>query len=340
VAGTWKIKYKNEETSVLAFNANAATIQAAINALNGLSGVTVTGTYGGGFVVTFAGADGKQNQPLLVISLNTLSVTVTVTETTAGVPQATVTMTAENTGPITAPAGTLTEIATPVFGLNSTKNSEDAIVGRNVETDAEYRVRREQELQGAGSGTVEAIRAALLEVDGVTQAIVFENDSMVTDLDGLPAKSVRAFVQGGIDQEIADKLWLAKGGGIETSGDELEVVNDSQGLPHNIYFSRPVNVPIYITIEITKDFSAASNIATQVRDALEAFINGLEIGQDVVVYPHLICALDQIQGIIDIEIGIGTSAAPPLGQDANIAIEINELARMVNKLTDITVTVI
>lgn len=345
-SGTFKLSHEGEETAVLPFNASAAAVQSALNALTGLSGVTVTGSFAGGFVVTFTGADGKQAQPLLVFSLNTLlngvtPVTPTVTETTPGVPQASVSMTAEEFGPIPAFKNTLTNIVTPVTGLNSAKNLADAVVGRNVETDAELRLRREQELQKAGAGTVEAIRAKLLEVEGVTQAIVFENDTMILDIDGRPAKSFESFVQGGVDQDIADAIWLAKGAGIQTVGTETETVVDSMGLNRTIKFSRPTVVNIFISIEVTKDFSAPSNLATLVREALASYVNGLQIGQDVVVYPSLICQLDGIPGIVDVRIGINTTGSPPLtGSDDNIAIGVAEVAKVDDPLNDIAVTVI
>lgn len=345
-SGTWKLSFEGVETAVLAFNANAAAVQAALNALPGLSTVVVTGSFAGGFVVTFAGADGKQAQALLVFSLNTLlngvtPVTPTVTETTPGVPQASVSMTAEVTGPIPAFKGTLTNIVTPVTGLTSTKNLADAIVGRDIETDAELRLRREQELQKAGAGTVEAIRAKLLEVEDVTQAIVFENHDNIPDIDGRPPKSFEAFVQGGSDQDIADAIWLAKGAGIETVGTETETIVDSQGLNHDIKFSRPTVVPIYIAIEVTEDFSAPNNLETLVRDALASYVNGLQIGQDVIVYPSLICQLDGIPGIVDVRIGINTTGSPPLtGSDNNIAIGVAEVAKVVDPLNDIDVTVV
>jgi len=78
-AGTYKLQYQEtgEKTSALAHNDNAAAIQSALNALNGLSGVVVTGS--GPFSIEFAGVDGKRAQELLKVtdsSLTLLSVAV------------------------------------------------------------------------------------------------------------------------------------------------------------------------------------------------------------------------------------------------------------------------
>ena len=86
---------------------------------------------------------------------------------------------AQSFGPVAAPAGTLTEILTPVAGWTSLTNFSAGVTGRNQETDAELRIRRFNSLRILGAGTVEAIRARLLqEVPGVTSVLIFENITM------------------------------------------------------------------------------------------------------------------------------------------------------------------
>lgn len=83
---------------------------------------------------------------------------------------------AQEYGPIAAPAGSLNQIVTPIAGWQSITNFKAGVTGRFQETDAELRLRRANSLNVLGSGTVEAIRARLLqEVPGVTSVTVFEN---------------------------------------------------------------------------------------------------------------------------------------------------------------------
>lgn len=88
-AGNWSLDFDGQVTASLAFNANAAAVQTALNDLSNLSGVSVSGDYTAGFNVTFAGADGAKDQSMLVVASNTLTspgaVTITITETTKGV---------------------------------------------------------------------------------------------------------------------------------------------------------------------------------------------------------------------------------------------------------------
>jgi uncharacterized phage protein gp47/JayE len=88
----------------------------------------------------------------------------------------------QNYGVIPAPAGSLTEILTPVAGWQSITNFDAGITGREQETDEELRLRRALSLKILGSGTVEAIRSRILqEVPGVTSVLVFENVTMTQD---------------------------------------------------------------------------------------------------------------------------------------------------------------
>jgi hypothetical protein len=87
--GSFKLKFQDETTGSLAFNAGAAAIQTALNALSELSGVTVVDNGLGVYDVTFAGNDGSRAQPLLTVVESTLEdagdlVAPTVTELTAG----------------------------------------------------------------------------------------------------------------------------------------------------------------------------------------------------------------------------------------------------------------
>lgn len=341
VSGSFRLKYNDQETALLNFNATNTQIQTALNDLQALDGCVVTGNFTSGFTITFAGNSGKIDHPLLVVSSNTMSVTGTVTQTTAGVAQGTTDAQCTLYGAIVAPAFTLNQIDTPVVGLDRVTNPTDATVGRSVETDNQLRVRAIVGQKSRGTSTVESIRAKLLELDGVTQAVVFQNETLIVNSDGLPAKSFRAYVQGGANADIIQSLWENKPAGIKSDGTIVGTVIDSQGLTQTLAFERPVVKPVYINVKIYKDVAKfPSNGSSLVSAALATFINSLEIGADVIVYPQLIASLDSIVGINDVEIGVSFTASPALGTDANLSIAINEIAKVVNASTDIAVTVV
>lgn len=86
-SGNWSVAMGIVSTSSLAFNAAAATVQAALRLIPGLETVVVTGDYTAGFTLTMAAVD----YPLLTVASDTLlatatPVTITITQTTQGVP--------------------------------------------------------------------------------------------------------------------------------------------------------------------------------------------------------------------------------------------------------------
>ncbi len=234
------------------------------------------------------------------------------------------------TGPLTANDHTITVIDNPISGLTSVENAEDAIVGRDIETDAEFRIRRNKRLQISIAGPLEAIRSAVLKLNDVAgkpeieSVIVFENYTMEEDARGLPPKSfeVICYQAGGVDdrdQEIADAIFAAKPAGIETFGTVSKTVTDSQGFEHEINFSRPEEVEIYLELDLTVDSDYPSDGDNQLKTLLVTWGNALGCGKDVIVYPALVGQLASIPGITDVVIRIGVAEDPT--EDDNIDID-------------------
>ncbi len=125
-------------------------------------------------------------------------------------------MESEEYGPIIAYSGTLTVIETPIAGWESIINISDAALGEDQESDVDFRARAEKELALNGKATLDAIRSNLYEVPNVESVYIFENNSVVEDGEGRPAKSFEVIIQGGDNFEIAQKIWQIKPCGIET----------------------------------------------------------------------------------------------------------------------------
>lgn len=98
------------------------------------------------------------------------------------------------TGPIAAPAASITTIGTAITGWDTVTNAADAALGSDIETDASYRISQLTKVTAAGSNrSVAGIRAALEASDGVLSASVASNDTDTLDAtSGVSAHSVRA----------------------------------------------------------------------------------------------------------------------------------------------------
>lgn len=88
-SGTYTLTSGQYTTGLLNWDDDAATIQAALQALPHLSDVVVAGSVGGPFTVTYSGNDGKRAQDLLELTNNNLlagtaSVTATIVSVVGG----------------------------------------------------------------------------------------------------------------------------------------------------------------------------------------------------------------------------------------------------------------
>lgn len=236
---------------------------------------------------------------------------------------------AEDTGPVQAAAGSLTVIETPLVGVDSVTNALDATLGRDTETDAELKQRRAELLQRSGTATIEGIRRHVLDVVDVLECTVIENSSGMIDGAGRPPKSFETIVSGGIDADIAAAIFEAKAAGIETCGDFTETVVDSQGISHDIKFSRPIDKNIWLIINITPntdlnegDMYPASG-DQDVEDAILVYGAAFRMGQDV-VNNQMFTPINSVPGVIGIEVLAGF-ADPPTAS-ANLSIAADELA--------------
>jgi hypothetical protein len=158
---------------------------------------------------------------------------------------------AELSGPREAQAGTVIDIQTPISGWVGVINTADADLGANAESDAAYRQRHRDQLN-KGSASVQAVRSAVLALDGVTYCAVRENVTVDVDSEGLPKNAIRVTVRGGDDQEIAETIFKTKAGGIQTWGNEFELVVNGEGQLAPVYFQRPVNKYIWVKMVLTR----------------------------------------------------------------------------------------
>ncbi len=208
--------------------------------------------------------------------------------------------TAVETGPQVALSGDVTVIDTPVGGWSSVINLLDADLGEDEETDAELRARREDELTAAGSTTAKAIRTALLGVEDVTAVTIFVNNTDTTDDDGVPPHAIEAMVTGGDDQDIFDTLFDNVAAGIQTYGGEEGTATDDEGVEHDVEFSRPEEIEIYLEFDVVKDpLTFPIDGADQIEAAIIAYGDAQKTGRDAIA-TALMAQVYSITGVLDV----------------------------------------
>lgn len=215
------------------------------------------------------------------------------------------------TGPKVAYKHTLTDILDPVPGWLEFDNLADAQLGRDVESDADLRLRREASIHIANGGTVEAIRTALLSLEDVKEALVRENVTDKVDEEGKPPHSIQCLVDAPsteeINKTIAETIWKSKPAGIQTYGTEGVEVFDSQNFPHMIYFTRPTSVRILMKVSyhIYSEEQLPENAEDVMRQVLaDHALTNQPIGKDMIPTRYFGPIYENVSGIDQLRIAV------------------------------------
>ncbi|EMH7336385.1 TPA: baseplate J/gp47 family protein [Serratia marcescens] len=241
---------------------------------------------------------------------------------------ATVTATCQIDGAVVAPAGSITEIGTPTRGWQSVTNPAAATAGRKVETDAELRQRQAKSVAIPSLTVLDGIMGAVATLDGVERYRGYENDTSVEDANGLPPHSISLVVAGGDAAAIAKTIATKKTPGGGTYGTTTISVTDKYGIVHPISFFRPTSVDIFARVEIKALQGYTSAVGEEIRTAVAAYINEIEIGDPVYLTRLFLPA--NLNGsadsatfdITDLQIGTSPGSLAP----ANVVIGFNAVA--------------
>jgi len=186
-------------------------------------------------------------------------------------------------GPIAAPADTITQIDVGVLGLETVTNPEAATLGTLTQSDPSVRKLRRRTLAIQGVGLPMAIQSALYDVAGVKSLSFRENvtgGTLIIDGVTLVEHSIYVCVDGGTDDDIAFALVDNKSLGGNWNGDvEVDVVDSSSGQTYTAKFDRPdpINLLARVTVRVSNPLI---NPQEAVRTAILAYAAGDVEGED------------------------------------------------------------
>ena len=239
----------------------------------------------------------------------------------------------ENYGAYSSIAGSIDTIVTTIAGWDEVTNAIDGELGREEETDAEYRTRKETAVIISKGGVIEATRNYILEnVDGVTYCNV-ERNATDNTVDGMLPHSIKVTVVGGTTQDICNAILKSVGNGINTNGDVVGTGIDDVGNQETIRFYRATEITIYIVVDLTINGSYDTANNAVIKQLIYDYGQTLIEGQEVKKWELSTQINPTIAGIDDVTIKLGTSPSP--SGTSNISIAVNEKAKIL--LTNITV---
>lgn len=150
-------------------------------------------------------------------------------------------------GTITNQIYTLTEITSII------NNTAPTSLGVPQETDEEFALRRERSTENRSQNNNDAMRGQLLELEGVTDAYVYnhdyENYPNSIDANGIPLHYIWVIVEGGANTDIATVIYANSGGAGMKGSISVETVTTS-GQTFVSKFDRVTALPLYIKFDI------------------------------------------------------------------------------------------
>lgn len=215
---------------------------------------------------------------------------------------------AEDTGEITnVEPNTITIVYDPDESILSVTNPKKASGGQDYEEDLQYRARLIAENANRPGPTLNGVRSALLNVQGVREVNIVENQWAVPDKYGNPPYSVHIYVLGGKKQDIADCLIEHLAVGITLTGTTYCDAVNAAGNTKRVYFDFATDRPISVQVKLKTN--AQWNVdegSDYVKETVVDFINQLQMG-DTVYLTKLYPQIYAIAGIDDAKILIGKS---------------------------------
>lgn len=118
------------------------------------------------------------------------------------------------------------------------------------ETDASVRNRIRHALASRGSGSKDAILAAVRSAGGAMDALVYVNETDAPDSLGIPGHSIAVVVRGGGANAVAQAIYDKKAPGIGAWGSASGIARDAEGREHTVRFTRQTDKPVLIHLYI------------------------------------------------------------------------------------------
>ncbi len=175
---------------------------------------------------------------------------------------------AVNLGNVQVLPDTITNPVTVIVGVTTINNPGAPYQqGEDQETDAQLRLRRQQSVALPAQGAFGSLLAAVLNLDGVVDAILFENATNEVDDNSIPAHSIWLIVDGGVEADIAEAIYLIRNLGVGMKGDTSYEIIQIDGSVFTVYFDRAEQEDLYVQFSV----KSLSNSAID-EDALKDYL--------------------------------------------------------------------
>jgi len=174
---------------------------------------------------------------------------------------------AKELGNVQTSINTITTPVTIVLGVVSVNNPvAPTNIGEDEESDYDLKIRRRRSVSIGSSGYLNGLLATVLQLEGVTDAALYENYTNTTDVNGTPPHCMWLVVEGGTASDIADAIYRKKSYGCDMRGDiehEIITISNQQFIAK---WDEPTVLPVYIKFTIQPTRSDAQFNISEIKD--------------------------------------------------------------------------
>lgn len=185
----------------------------------------------------------------------------------------------------------ITGISSTFTGYLDTGNFAEFSSGADVETDAQFRSRFNDNQDEANAATRPSIIKALLDLDGVTKVKIYDNPTLY-DQTYAPACTFHTIVFGGVAAEIAETIYKKKPINTLTYGTSSVTITTEDGGTEIIKFSPGADATY--SVRLVYETASGKTLSTSERQNIQTALENLqayfEIGSSV--------TNDQIKGVV------------------------------------------
>lgn len=254
--------------------------------------------------------------------------------------------TCQTIGPIACPIGALSAIYRSIPGWDTITNAAAGVTGNDVETRDAFEARRRASVALNANGSVDAVRAAVLQVPGVLSCYAIDNPTSAAVTTGgvtLAANSIYVAVVGGDANAVAQAIWSKKSAGCSYNGNTSIIVTDTnaaaQPYPtYTVQFETPTDLPILFAVQIKASSLLPTTINTLIQNAIVSAFSGgdggpsAQIGSTVFAsrFYAAVGSVDPNCEVVSIQIGTATA------NQNYLSININQIPTV--SASNITVT--
>lgn len=232
-------------------------------------------------------------------------------------------------GGVALPAGVVVELTSGAAGADSVRQPAAIIGGRDVESDADLRARRDQSFAMVGAGNDFAVAAHVAALPFIGASTLVSNRTRYTDARGLPANSfaVIAWPVGGVppltlaeETTLAETIAKRQTQGVEPFGAEQFTVTDSQGIEQPVAFTYADAVPLVITADLVIGDGYAGDAAASAA-IVETLARVSGIGRTVYA-SEFVCPLLDVGGVRAAFVTINAGA----GEVSEVDLDYNQIS--------------